>query len=373
MAAKSFRRNLLTLLFFIACVYKYQSDTPSLEKYTYKVLPDSEIIHAPEKHTFFEQIIRDVSCRANESATEETLTTLADSSSNTCSCFNPKANKTCCERAVRRSHKMGYILIREVYKFETEIDVNENFRRELPSLNQDYRDVIVTRNWYDAILSGYFYHKDGRECHKNLFGAPALKPMRKPFVNWPGHAMWTKPHFPPKQNRSICDYLRQESPEVGMKVYMDFAMTVWYSKAVRNWQLVRSCSNQAHHKNRTLFLCYEDFLNTKARRTMLRKVTNWLYPGGYGGHSDKRSDGSDSDEGDGGEEDDDDDGGRVQILGREGVPFYGSHSSMNATDKVLKGELKELIRRLDFEVFNNTFAYLDSQFGCRGAKSTKRP
>ena len=30
---------------------------------------------------------------------------------------------------------------------------------------KDYRDVIVTRNIYESIISGYLYHKQGKECY----------------------------------------------------------------------------------------------------------------------------------------------------------------------------------------------------------------
>ena len=34
----------------------------------------------------------------------------------------------------------------------------------------DYRHVVVTRNWYDAIISGYLYHKSCKERWLDWFG-----------------------------------------------------------------------------------------------------------------------------------------------------------------------------------------------------------
>ena len=37
---------------------------------------------------------------------------------------------------------------------------------------KDYRDVIVTRNIYESIASGYLYHKTGKECWLSSHGLP---------------------------------------------------------------------------------------------------------------------------------------------------------------------------------------------------------
>lgn len=73
-----------------------------------------------------------------------------------CSCLNSSATKPCCERTVRRTHKMGFLLTREVIKsnqpYPAEIDVTQSFRNT--SSDVDFRDVIFTRNWIESIISG---------------------------------------------------------------------------------------------------------------------------------------------------------------------------------------------------------------------------
>lgn len=72
-----------------------------------------------------------------------------------CSCMNPAASRDCCQRVVRRTHKQGYVLTRELFnnKSYPGIDVTQSFRTTIP-VNTDYRDVIITRDWYESIVSG---------------------------------------------------------------------------------------------------------------------------------------------------------------------------------------------------------------------------
>jgi hypothetical protein len=88
-----------------------------------------------------------VAAQASQKLTEEEA----------CSCLSSSAADDCCQRVLRRSHKQGYILTRDIFKSYDGINVTQEFRTELPSI--DYRDVIVTRDWYETLISGYLYHK----------------------------------------------------------------------------------------------------------------------------------------------------------------------------------------------------------------------
>lgn len=72
------------------------------------------------------------------------------------------------------THKWGTILVRDCFKtFDMPIPNFELFKREKnheayqlsnPDNHDDYRHVLVKRNWFDAIVSGgYLYHKAGLE------------------------------------------------------------------------------------------------------------------------------------------------------------------------------------------------------------------
>eukprot|EP00592_Proboscia_alata_P008577 CAMPEP_0194353274 /NCGR_PEP_ID=MMETSP0174-20130528/1601_1 /TAXON_ID=216777 /ORGANISM="Proboscia alata, Strain PI-D3" /LENGTH=412 /DNA_ID=CAMNT_0039121733 /DNA_START=436 /DNA_END=1674 /DNA_ORIENTATION=+ len=51
------------------------------------------------------------------------------------------------------------------------------------SSHSDYRFIIPVRNWYDALISGYNYHKTGRECWLNYAGRPYRKIMTQKKCN----------------------------------------------------------------------------------------------------------------------------------------------------------------------------------------------
>jgi hypothetical protein len=74
----------------------------------------------------------------------------------------------CCQRLVLRAHKMGVYLIKEYFgEIPSAIIHPDRLRGRLrrsatgtAAANPlvDYRHVVVTRPWYDAIVSGYLYH-----------------------------------------------------------------------------------------------------------------------------------------------------------------------------------------------------------------------
>jgi len=71
-----------------------------------------------------------------------------------CSCLNPNAKEVCCERVIRRSHKQGYVLTRELFQGTySGVEVTQNFRSEIPT-TVDYRDVVITRDMYESLVSG---------------------------------------------------------------------------------------------------------------------------------------------------------------------------------------------------------------------------
>jgi len=80
-----------------------------------------------------------------------------------CSCYNREANVTCCERVIRRSHKQGFVLTRQVFgggdlpsTYPSPVEITQKFRHELPPEKVDYRDVVFTRDWYETLVSGKF-------------------------------------------------------------------------------------------------------------------------------------------------------------------------------------------------------------------------
>jgi len=107
--------------------------------------------------------------------------TIPEPNSTECSCSNPGAGPDCCSRNARTEHKFGVILTRKVFRrptYEGEVAIlSHSFRalnvhtadllRDSPSgiggtasaedapANKDFRDVMVFRNVYSALVSGY--------------------------------------------------------------------------------------------------------------------------------------------------------------------------------------------------------------------------
>lgn len=143
-------------------------------------------------------------------------------------------------------------------------------------LERDYRTVFVTRNWYD--VSGYLYHKSGRECWLSSGGIGGRS-------GWLLHFNWEeflekergrKPHFWPNlPATNLCKYLQLATPEDGLRVYADLAIAYWLNSvsAVAN---ARNVTPPA--KSRTLFLCYEQFNVNENFPDAIKEAGSFLYP-----------------------------------------------------------------------------------------------
>ncbi len=163
-----------------------------------------------------------------------------------CSCRNTAAPPNCCRRTIYRAHKFGTILVDSLFdSFTRPTSKHRIAVEQIPKLvdanstlpTRDYRHVVVTRNWLDAIISGYLYHKAGYECWMNARGEPKRIVRRD---EWDTHLSFHQRggiSFPPRNNRSICSYLVEESEEDGIRVLMDIALSKWYKGVVPFWRI----------------------------------------------------------------------------------------------------------------------------------------
>jgi len=178
-------------------------------------------------------------------------------------------------------------------------------------------------------LKGYLYHKSGHECYLDPYGNPANYSHRKFNTRWEEFLSWETNLNPPRRNRTVCEYLQDESVEDGMRVYIDVAFGQWYGKLVKNWEL----ANKAEDRNRTLFLCYEDLVNPRMQSRTMRQVYDWLFPGGQN-----------------------------RLRKRRRLEYAGGHATSH--DAELRSDLKEVIKKLDATIFGNIVASMDETFGC---------
>ena len=163
-------------------------------------------------------------------------------------CYSPSSQG--CARIIWRTHKFGTILLGDLFHdFRQATSVPRIFTKPTPKsasyvlpTRLDYRHVLVTRNWFHAIVSGYLYHKAGYECTIEPRGSSVHHSkhynMEADFHN----QYWDTQHlyyhskynisFPPRNNRSLCVYLQEESEEDGILVTMDIALSRWYKGVV---------------------------------------------------------------------------------------------------------------------------------------------
>jgi len=144
---------------------------------------------------------------------------------------------------------MGYVLFQELLKsmsppIAKRIQLTQSPRSGNYLINPpmvDYRLVLVVRDIYASLVSGYLYHFTGRECHLDHYGDP-LPEGQNPFANVKRWHRYLKGELdPPRRGRTLCQYLADESERAGMKAYMEYIFNSQYQTLMNNWALVRSC------------------------------------------------------------------------------------------------------------------------------------
>ena len=293
-----------------------------------------------------------------------------------CTCLNSYAEYgPCCKRVIYRSHKMGSVLVSQLLrKFGLSQNVmvtdqipmprNFSFQQE-QTLHQ--RDAVVIRNLQDSIVSGYLYHKQGRECSTNFMGKVKdnfTYSMLK--VNWTkylayqeadelvlteeDHRMmeeanvspldqlqWPNHGWEPVGGRNICEYLEEESEEDGLRLFTEFALNYWYGSVIRFHERVTKKQNPGNP--RVLFVCYEDLAGdpvTQART--VQNLMDWLFPGAAGS------------------------GQTYRVPKKMQQEYMGNHST--SRDPELRQRLAAIVQRLDATLFGNRIARADETTGC---------
>jgi hypothetical protein len=90
-----------------------------------------------------------------------------------CNCFRHSDSGACCQRAVIRNHKFGWLLTERLFKpFSGRVNRGAIHPGAFPQHHpdQDYRHVAVVRNFSEAMVSGFLCHLSGRECWRTFAG-----------------------------------------------------------------------------------------------------------------------------------------------------------------------------------------------------------
>jgi len=265
-----------------------------------------------------------------------------------CSCVVHSASPstTCCSRQVMKNHKHGSFLMNSIlnnYVPPSGVIVNYD-----PTVEGDYRLLVSLRNFYDAIVSGYLYHKDGRECHKNPKGGPIASNMHEDYRSymWPmiaasgpdsANHSWTKD----VGHRSLCQYLEQENEEMGMRAYVNYATAIYFGKIFRMY--IR------HHNdcNRTKILCYDVALGIKDEVS-----SSWIQDHYYPDRPLAAAE---------------------QPADEASDNVWAVESSHGTTrDPTVRLRLLSLVRKFDEQIWNGSLARANALFGCRGELEGQR-
>jgi hypothetical protein len=286
-----------------------------------------------------------------------------------CDCFDVAAR--CCDRTVFRTHKFGTILLGDMFLPNRLKDAQfrihtsptpKNYDYQLPT-TFDYRHVLVTRNWFDAMVSGYLYHQAGYECTMDYKGnASATFQHHSQYFNMEQHyhladwdAQLTYHHqdglVVPRHNRSFCQYLQDEPMEIGMPVLMDFALSRWYKGVVPYYEKAKARDQQTG-RQRSLFLCFEDLVNPYQQEDLFHQMATFLFP------STNASEWTLP--------------GAIQASIAQQKASHGQYEGGHATnhDAALRQTLRQFAEQLDRDVFGNVVATSSAMFGC-GEKDDK--
>lgn len=265
-----------------------------------------------------------------------------------CSCVDDFSSIYCCQRAIIGVYNMGLSVVDELrYQLRLkdvaapEIMAEHRFGRlfeaAFVSPPMDYRHVVVTRNWYDAIVSGYIHHKSGRDCWLDSFGNPGHKGwlLNNTRENWEQRLLnKTQPWWPPGNGRDLCTYLAVESEEVGLRVFTAWAMSS-FMLPLSNFRRLRQEVEVTKGWKRTKFLCYENVLALNSSSST--ELYLWYFPN------------------------------RTRQIELSAPRFQAGRDV--GFDPLLRKRLQELVSQIDTIFYNGTIANGSREFGCRDQES----
>lgn len=123
------------------------------------------------------------------------------------------------------THKFGYVLGHElaanVWGHEKATQVKD------PNHNVTKPSIFLVRNLFDAVVSGYLYHKAGKEC---TVQAKSNRQMLKPHGEvkyWYKHVE-TQNFTKDESHTHICKVLQHRTERDGVYLYAEFAWRLWY-------------------------------------------------------------------------------------------------------------------------------------------------
>lgn len=314
-----------------------------------------------------------------------------------CSCLNQRNYYGCCQRNILVVHKMGSTAAQEVTdqyfipmrKMVNTVEImidhpNGRFFQKFVQIpfTEDYRHVVLTRDWYDSILSGYLYHKEGKECWLDWYGQTILPNQtigwlyNNTLEDWElrlnryYHSNHTSASggsrtntaaatstarrlrqerqqyyrsWPPGHGRDLCRYLADESEEDGLHVYTAWAL-INHLYPLLDFRHSRLLWEQEQGWNRTKFTCYESLVHPTTHGQTVYDWFRWFFPSQQP---------------------------HVNATTRRKGSYEGGHASNR--DPTLRRRLRNLLAQIDQQVYHGTIAQASREFGCRASSVMATP
>jgi len=252
--------------------------------------------------------------------------------SGNCSCLNPQSpSEECCSRSFFRTHKMGSVMTNHLFeRYKPTIrkvwDPHSHAYAETGPPTTDFRDVLLLRNLWDALASGYLFHSAGEECD-----TPGTK-GRWYLRSWERYIKYELD--PPSNNRTMCQYLADEDTVVGMRAYMDWVFHYHYRSILSHWALAEAFGEVLGERTRTV--CYEDMMNPQKDEALMEEIFDFFYNGTA--HE------------------------KFTGIAPGHVNYTGTHSTTHNAS--VREHLIQVARRIDEQYYDAEIAWADSVLPC---------
>ena len=218
----------------------------------------------------------------------------------------------------------------------------------------------MLRNIYESLISGYLYHKSGRECWLDPNGKPYLGAGAhfRGFMNWPSTITFSVPASnqtsTPRvesMNRptgrrwpreSLCAVLARTPEAIGMRIYIEFLFRSLYKRDGFLEQLALMQDDETFQQ-RSFVLCFDDLTSPDDDLSVgaMQQALDFWFPNGTDGPNPR------------------------EILLRNSSSEHANHSGHSTThDATIRSDLKTIIMTLDCEYYNGQIAFMDLMIPC---------
>lgn len=254
-----------------------------------------------------------------------------------------EANDDSIECVLTTVHKFGFVLtlgLRD--KRYSKCDFHGvGFTSRLRKLNLKQPNIpilFVARNVYEAIVSGYLYHKKGEECNSfddRTWGRIPLDLFESVVTHAPYRSLF---RGPTNSSVNLCDTLASAPMEAGVGIYAQWIMSDKYRETLLFFRDLKSTKDGSSS-------------STTPGTSSVKVVCHELLATDIINEADRFLNGFDDNV-------DNDD----FLIEKK---YSGVHST--SQDQSLRAEIRDIVYSIDTEILDGELAEMQDLFGCRDA------